>query len=147
MRDANAHWTYLTWMKRIPLIALSMSSTDSIDGGWMWIGGKSAVILPLLHMMSFIFFCRTTACCVKCRRQPDDSCVFSWFSPNYTETNGKRHSLFSFQQTNKSNLVTGLIIVKWSYLLLVNGVGLLLAVERRTEITHTALCTGDQVVT
>lgn len=44
----------------MPLIAFNMSSTESMDGGWMWIGGKSDVILPFVQIV-FIFFCSTTA--------------------------------------------------------------------------------------
>lgn len=79
---------YLSGTNRIPLIAFNMSRTDSIDGGCIWMGGKSTVILPLVQM-SFIFFCKTTACCVRWRRQPDDSLVLSWFSPIYRNCSSK----------------------------------------------------------
>lgn len=73
---------YLIWTKRMPFITFSISRTLPMDGGWIWIGGRAVFDFPVY--ISFIFFWRTTACDVKCRKQSDDSRVFSWDSPSYT---------------------------------------------------------------
>jgi len=73
---------YLIWTKRMPFITFSISRTLPMDGGWIWIGGRAVFDFPVY--ISFIFFWRTTACDVKCRKHSDDSRVFSWDSPSYT---------------------------------------------------------------
>ena len=73
---------YLIWTKRMPFITFSISRTFPMDGGWIWIGGRAVFDFPVY--ISFIFFWRTTACDVKCRKQSDDSRVFSCDSPSYT---------------------------------------------------------------
>ena len=71
---------YLIWTKRMPFITFSISRTLPMDGGWIWIGGRAVFDFPVY--ISFIFFWRTTACDVKCRKQSDDSRVFSCDSPS-----------------------------------------------------------------
>jgi len=66
----------------MPFITFSISRTLPMDGGWIWIGGRAVFDFPVY--ISFIFFWRTTACDVKCRKHSDDSRVFSWDSPSYT---------------------------------------------------------------
>lgn len=39
--------TNLICTKSMPLIVFSISSTDPIEGGVMWMGGRSLVSLPL----------------------------------------------------------------------------------------------------
>lgn len=42
----NLKIPHLICTKRIPFIAFSISRTDPIDGGWMWIGGSPVVSFP-----------------------------------------------------------------------------------------------------
>lgn len=67
MDQIRGSWIFVTHLmctNSMPFIAFNMSRTESIDGGCIWMGGKSTVILPLVQM-SFIFFCKTTACWVR----------------------------------------------------------------------------------
>lgn len=98
---------YLIWTNRMPFITFSISRTLPMDGGWIWIGGRAVFDFPVY--ISFIFFCRTTACDVKCRKQSDDSRVFSWDSPSYSTEHAKE----SFQ--NKSTGTSKIIYFEFTW--------------------------------
>jgi len=34
------------WTKRIPLMMLSMSKTEPMEGGWIWMGGRPPFVFP-----------------------------------------------------------------------------------------------------
>lgn len=117
----------------MPLIAFNMSRTDPMVGGWIWMGGRLDVIFPLEYKL-FIFFWRKTACWVNKRKHSDDSLVFSWVSPSYFLEN----HLFKFYSEVEK---------KQTHLRLVDCVSFFFIIQSRTEVSHAALSSCNQVVT
>ncbi len=37
------------WTKRMPLMMLSMSRTEPMEGGWIWMGGRPPFVLPWIN--------------------------------------------------------------------------------------------------